>query len=97
MPSVGKPSSPIGAAHRYSATRGIGRRMHSPALAILNQFAAGSGGIIEPSDTQRTPTATPPGGQANVTAKARDDLLSPMRSPPYPSLRAGYCQCTRLL
>ena len=32
MPSVGKPSSPISAAHRYSATRGIGRRMHSPVL-----------------------------------------------------------------
>ena len=71
MPSVGKPSSPIGAAHRYSGTRGIGRRMHSPALAIIDQSAAGSGGVIEPSDAQRTPAATPPGGQANVTAKAQ--------------------------
>jgi len=29
---VGKPSSPIAEAHRYSGTRGIGRRMHGPAL-----------------------------------------------------------------
>jgi hypothetical protein len=32
MTPVGKPSSPISAAHRYSTTRGIGRRMLSPAL-----------------------------------------------------------------
>ena len=90
MPSVVKPSSPIGAAHRYSGTRGIGRRTHSPALAILDQLLLAQGGVIEPSDAQRTPTATATWGADERGRQGRDDLLSPMRSPPYPSLRAGY-------
>jgi hypothetical protein len=44
MPSVVKPSSPIGAAHRYSGTRGIGRRMHSPMPAVGSDPSERTGG-----------------------------------------------------